>query len=207
MGRWRRSGSMARPPMVLRTGVVLRTAEVADAPALTELWAEHLRPGSHAAQVDDMRTAIAASALDEDARMVVAEVDGEVLGVLHVRAAAASPVNLEQVAQVYGPLVQDDGQRRGVGSALMDAAVTFAEERGIPHMVSAALSASRDSNRFFARLSMGPRAVLRVASTHAVRQRLGAGRSPRGAAALATTRNIDRVLAARRGRRQSRAAS
>lgn len=192
---------MVRPP------VVLRTAGVADADALTALWTEHLRPGSRAAQLEDMQAAIVAAELDDGARMVVAEADGEILGVLHVRVAPASPVNLELVAQVYGPLVRDDRERRGVGTALMDAAVVFAEERGIAHVVAAALSASRDSNRFFARLSMGPRAVLRVASTHGVRQRLGSGRTPRGVVGSITTRNIDRVVAARRGRRQSRAAS
>lgn len=192
---------MARP------AVVVRTAVVADADALTSLWADHLRPGTPASQLDDIRDAILAAERDERARMVVAEADGQVVGVLHVRAAPASPVSPEHFAQVYGPLVREDQQRRGVGSVLMDAAVLFAEERGIGYVSSAALSASRDSNRFFARLSMGPRAVLRVASTHAVRQRLGMGRASRGTAGLVTTRNIDRVLAARRVRRQSRAAS
>lgn len=192
---------MARP------SIVVRTAVAADADVLTSLWFEHLRPGSPAAQLEDMRSAIVAAELDGTARMVVAEIASQVVGALHVRSVSASPVNGEQVAQIYGPLVSDVHQRRGVGSALMDATVGFAEEQGIGYLSSAALSASRDSNRFFARLSMGPRAVLRVASTHAVRQRLGTWRVPRGTTGVATTRNIDRVLAARRVRRQSRAAS
>ena len=43
----------------------------------------------------------------------------------------------------------------------MEAAVTYAEERGIAHVATAAVSGSRDANRFFARLALGPHAVLR----------------------------------------------
>lgn len=191
---------MARP-------VTVRTAVVSDAVALTALWADHLRPGHIAAQTEDVRAAITEAAVDQDTCMVVAECDGEVLGVVHVRAATASPVNPDAVVQVYGPLVHDDHRRRGVGSVLMERAVTFAEDRGIAQVTTAALSASRDSNRFFARLAMGSWAVLRVASTSGLRQRLSSVRAPRGAAPVGTTRHIDRVLAARRGRRQSRTAS
>ena len=188
---------MARP-------VVVRTAVPDDAEVLTELWTEHLRAGPPASQVEDVRAAIIEAESESDIRMVVAEVDGEVLGVVHVRAATASPVNPDPVVQVYGPLVHDDHRRRGVGSALMEVAVVFAEERGIAVVTTAALSASRDSNRFFARLAMGPRAVLRVATTYGLRQRLSSARAPRGVTPVGTARNIDRVLAARRGRRQSR---
>lgn len=188
---------MARP-------VVVRTAVPDDAEVLTQLWTEHLRVGGPASQVEDVRAAIVQATQETDIHMAVAEADGEVLGVVHVRAAAASPVNPDLVVQVYGPLVHDDHRRRGVGSALMETAVVFAEERGIAVVTTAALSTSRDSNRFFARLAMGPRAMLRVATTYGLRQRLSATRAPRGITPLGTTRNIDRVLAARRGRRQSR---
>ena len=191
---------MARP-------VVVRAAVVGDAETLTALWVEHLRPGTPASQVDDVRAAILDAEVSDDVRMVVAEADGQVLGVVHVSEAPASPVNPDPVVQVYGPLVHDDHRRRGVGSALMEIAVVFAEERGIASVTTAALSSSRDSNRFFARLSMGPKAVLRVATTHGLRQRLTSGRAPRGVTPTGTTRHIDRVLAARRVRRQSRTAS
>jgi len=190
-----------------RASVVVRTAVPADAGVLAILWAEHLRPGTRVTQVDEMRSTVAAAEVDDAARLVVAEVDGEVVGSLHVRATVLSPVNPELMVQAFGPQVRPDLQRRGVGTALMEAAVAFAEERGIQYVSSAALSTSRDSNRFFARLSMGPKAVLRVSTTHGVRQRLGVGRTTRGSGSLASTRNIDRVLAARRGRRASRVAS
>jgi GNAT superfamily N-acetyltransferase len=93
-------------------------------------------------------------------------------------------------------------QRRGVGSALMEAAVTWAEELGIAHVATAAVSGSRDANRFMARIALGPYAVLRVATTHAVRTRLTAHRRP---AQSSGGRQLTQVLAARRSLRRSRA--
>ena len=54
-----------------------------------------------------------------------------------------------------------------------------------------------------ARIALGPYAVLRVATTHAVRSRLSAHRRPRPAPA--NGRQLTQVLAARRSLRRSRA--
>ncbi|WP_241901705.1 hypothetical protein [Nocardioides houyundeii] len=75
------------------------------------------------------------------------------------------------------------------------------------YVATAATSSSRDSNRFFARLAMGPLAVLRVAPTHTVRQRLNALRPARSRVAQSSNRHIDKVLAARRVRRGDRVSS
>ena len=105
--------------------------------------------------------------------------------------------------RALSPHVLPRFQRRGVGSALLDASVAWAEELGIGHLVTAAVAGSRDANRFMARLALGPYAVLRVASTHAVRTRLTAQRRP---AQSSGGRQLTQVLAARRSLRRSRAA-
>lgn len=186
-----------------RATVVLRAAVPQDAEALRELWIEMLRPTSGAEQLADVVAVIEEADADPDARVVVAEVDGRVVGAVHLRCAPITALNLDRMVRAFAPHVSPDHQRRGVGSALMESAVTFAEERGIPYVGAAALSSSRDANRFFARLAMGPRAVLRVASTHGLRQRLSASRPSRGAGAT-SSRHIDKVLAVRRGRRGAR---
>ena len=89
-----------------------------------------------------------------------------------------------------------------VGAALMEAAVTWAEEHGVTHVATAAVSGARDANRFMARLALGPYATLRLATTHAVRSRLSAGRR---SATNGTPRQVTQVLAARRSLRRSRA--
>ena len=185
-----------------RSTVLLRPALESDAVVLRELWSDLLRPTTREEQVDDVRGIVAAGLGDPDTRIVVAEIDGEVVGAVHLRVCPVSTLNLDRMVRVFAPHVMPGHQRRGVGSALMDAGVSFAEERGIAFVGAAALSVSRDANRFFARLSLGPRAVLRVASTHGVRQRLSGSRPTRAAAS--TTRHIDKVLAARRGRKATR---
>ncbi len=76
-----------------------------------------------------------------------------------------------------------------------------AEELGIGHVATAAPAGSRNGNRFMARLSLGPLAVVRVASTHAVRAKLTA-LAPR-AKRSNTGRPVGQVLAARRSLRHT----
>ena len=78
---------------------------------------------------------------------------------------------------MISPHVLPDFRRHGIGSALMQAAVEFAEELGIAH-VGTAVPPARDSNRFMARLSLGPAATLRVAPTGSVKNRLFASHRP-----------------------------
>lgn len=180
--------------MITRNAVVLREAVTADAEVLVAVWAGVLRRGEPGQQVDDVRRVIADAAADPDSRLVVAEFDGQVAGAVYLRASTVSPINLEPVVLTLSPHVLPDHRRRGVGRALMDAAVSWAEERGIGHMATATASGARDANRFMARLAMAPQAVLRVAPTSAVRSKV----SPSGRA----NRQLTQVLAARRSQRQ-----
>ena len=86
----------------------------------------------------------------------------------------------------------------------MEAAVAFAEELGIGHVGTAVNPGARDSNRFMARLGLGPAATLRVAPTGAVKGRLqaqrpGLGRAPRPA----TSRRCSPPAVPRAGRQPS----
>ena len=114
-----------------------------------------------------------------------------------------SALNLEPVVRALSPHVLPPFQRHGIGSALMDAAVSWAEELGIAHVATAAVAGSRDANRFMARIALGPYAVLRVATTHAVRTRLS--RAPPARCHGTGGRQLTQVLAARRSLRRSRA--
>ncbi|MEZ5092414.1 GNAT family N-acetyltransferase [Nocardioides sp.] len=183
-----------------RSSVVLRDATAADAPALAELWHDVLRRADPAEQEADLVTLI--GRLDpQSERLVVAEYDGEVAGAVMLKATTATPLNLEPLVQAVSPHVLPAYRRRGVGRALVEAAVVFAEERGIGHVGSGALSASRDANRFLARLGLGPQAVLRAGPTATVRSRLDALKPTKSRA-----RQISQVLAVRRSQRHRDAA-
>jgi GNAT superfamily N-acetyltransferase len=185
-----------------RSLVSLRSALPSDAPLLVELWAEVIRRADHEEQVADLLSVIEKAAEAPDERLVVAEHDGEPAGAVHLQVTTLSPLNLERVVLAISPHVLPQYRRRGVGRALMDAAVSYAEERGVAHVATAAASGSRDANRFMARLALGPQAVLRVASTHAVRSKLTAQRP---ALQRSGGRQLPQVLAARRSLRRNQA--
>lgn len=178
-----------------RSPITLRDATLADVEVLVEVWQDVLRRVERHEQAADLTHVIERvdPALE---RLLVAEYDGQVAGAVYLRATTATPLNLEPLVQAVSPHVLPAYRRRGVGRALMEAAATFAEERGIGHVGSGALSVSRDANRFLARLGLGPQAVLRAGATATLRSRLEALRPGQGRA-----RQISQVLAARRSQR------
>jgi GNAT superfamily N-acetyltransferase len=187
-----------------RTPVCVRAAVADDLPVLRELWGDILRRGSSDEQLSDLRQVLAAVQDDRDQAIVVAEYDGQVAGAIHLSATTLTPLNLEPAVLAVSPHVLPDFRRHGVGSALIEAAVRFAEAHGIGTLSTAAVSSSRDANRFMARLSFTPQATLRAATTVAVRAKLSARRSAgRSATRQGGSRHIDRVLAARRISREN----
>jgi GNAT superfamily N-acetyltransferase len=182
-----------------RSPVGLRDATLTDAERLAELWQPFLRRGGADDQLHDLATAIERLGDRPGERLLVAEYDGVFAGAAFLKTGTYSPVNPEPVLQVHNTAVVPAFRRRGIGKALVEAAVTWAEELGIGHVGTAAASGSRETNRFMARLALGPQAVLRVAPTQAVRARL-ASRSP-------STRQVTQVLAVRRSLRHTRSMS
>ncbi len=178
-----------------RTPVNVRAAEAADATVLRDLWTEILRRGTPDEQLADVRGVIADCEGREDRRIAVAEFDGQVAGAVLLEATTLSPLNLEPTVLAISPHVLPAFRRRGVGTALMDAATRFAETQGVGTVATAAMVNSRDTNRFMARLSFASQATLRASTTSAVRAKLSARRS---ATRQRGSRHIDKVLAARR---------
>ena len=169
--------------------------------SLRELWEPTLRRGAIDVQLTDIAHVVAESLRSDTQSVVVAEHEGQVVGCVFLMATTLTPLNLEPAVLTLSPHVAPHFRRRGVGSALMEAAVRFAEQRGIAHIITAASADSRDGNRFMARLSLSPLAMLRVASTQSVRSRVSS-RRPAARPGASTSRQIDRVLAARRIRRE-----
>ena len=114
-------------------------------------------------------------ALEDPTRELVVVVDDadEPLGMaLFTVAPANALVDLPAVHMSHA-VVGDRHKRRGAGRALVCAAATYAEQRGIEQLVVSVHPGSRDANRFFARLGFAPLAVRRTAPVAAVRRRLG----------------------------------
>lgn len=187
-----------------RTPVTLRCATSADAPFISDLWGDLVRRADAGDQAADIEQVIATAEASPEQRLVIAEYDGVPAGAVLLRLTTLSPVNLEPVVLSFAPTVVEEFRRRGLGRALMEAAVGFAEELGVTTLATAAISASRDGNRFMARIGFTSQAVLRVANAHVVRAKLSA-QVPASQRTAAGQRSLGQVLAARRSIRRSQA--
>ncbi len=197
---------MARPPLRVRA------ATPDDLPALLELGGElreRLLPGE-GTRSRDPGSAVAlalsaryAEALADRRRHLVVVVDAgrgvrtdgrpaeEVLGMALFTVAPANALLDHPAVHVDHAVVADRHRRRGAGRALVAAAASFAEERGVDQLVVSVHPGSREANRFFARLGFAPLATRRSATVGAVRRRLAS--AGEGTA-------LDTALRRRRGR-------
>ena len=156
-----------------RSLVFLRDALPADAETLAELWVDVMRRGDEAERLADLVRVVETAGQDPDQRLLVAEYDGRIAGGVHLRLTTVSPLNLDTSVQVMSPQVFPEFRRHGVGRALMDAAVGWAEERGASHLATAAASG------FVARNAASASSAPAVTSTSGFRSR---SRSPVAAA-------------------------
>lgn len=195
-----------------RSSVQVRDAVPEDADALVQIWSDTRRTGAERvpersegrSPVAEAASAVARIAADPDERLIVGVVDGAVVGATHLVRARLSPIHSETAIQLAHLHVLDGHRRHGVGRALVEAAVTWAEEKDTTHVLAAASAHSRDANRFMARLGLTQIATVRGASVGAIRARLPV-EPPAGA--MATSRNhrtVGQVLAQRRLQRRSR---
>lgn len=180
-----------------RQPVAMRQASIGDVPFLVELWADLLRRTDRQEQVHDLELIVKEAAESPERRLLVAEYAGEPAGAVLLRVVPMSPLNLEPSVQAVAPHVTPSFRGKGIGSALMEAAVLWAEDLGVSHISTAAASSSRTANRFMARLSLGPQAVLRASTTSLVRAKLTA-LQPVKSLPDPTAPRRHRLLAARR---------
>ena len=188
-----------------RSQVVLRQAVREDAPFLAELWSTSLRRGESEAQLADVVEVIAVAGASPVQRLVVAEYDERPAGAVLLHVGTVSSLNLEPTVRVLSPSVVPELRRHGVGHALLEAALSFADEHGVASLATAVAPGARDSNRFMARLGFSALATYRIAPTSAVRARVR-GQRPAAVATGSPNRAATRVIAARRSLRRSRAA-
>lgn len=186
-----------------RSPVVIRDADPADAPALVAMWTGFGpldTPGRERVSADEAERAVVRLQTDPAERLLVAVLQGGVVGMAHLRRAPVSPISEEDAVHVGYLHVLGPYRRRGIGKQLLEAAADWAEEKDSRHIVASVAASSRDSNRFLARLGMAQVAVVRAASVAGLRTRLAP--SPVKARAVRTN-----VVATRRLMRRSHATS
>lgn len=169
---------MARTPASRH--LVVRDAVADDAAELVTLWAGLVAegiPGGRAAEPPSeaaVRDRLAGLAAAPDRRLLVA-VDAEhgAVGAMHLVSQPLTPLHDEVAVRICYLHVAPPARRRGVGHALLGAALAWAEQLDAAHVVADASPTAREMNRFLARLGFGQLLVQRSASVPALRRRLG----------------------------------
>ncbi|MEO5652837.1 MAG: GNAT family N-acetyltransferase [Marmoricola sp.] len=177
----------------------IREAVPSDAESLLGLWSVTVRSNDTSPRsISDAENALATLVAEPDSRMLVAEVEGEIVAAVQLTRGPISPLVLESALHTSFLLVDPQHRRRGYGHALMEAAVSWAEEKDVAQ-ITAISDPARDTNRFLARLGLAPMAHVRHTTTAALRKKLS---SDRGRSAHGGNRHLVQVLAQRRSMRR-----
>jgi GNAT superfamily N-acetyltransferase len=175
----------------------IRDAGPQDAAELLDLWADSARSGMHTLRAqEDAERALANLAADPDQRLLVAESDDRIVAAMKLSRGPISPLALESVLHTSFLVVRPEYRRHGYGHALLDAALSWAEEKDI-HDVTAITDGNRETNRFFARLGLSTLGTMRRSSVAGLRKKLSSERRHHGG-----NRHLVEVLAQRRSMRR-----
>jgi ribosomal protein S18 acetylase RimI-like enzyme len=143
--------------------VLIRKAVIADLPALGRLGALLLRthydfdpqrfiaPDDHADE--GYAWFLGTQLRREDVAIFVAERDGEVLGYVYAGIEPHSWKELrEEAGFIHDIVVDERGRRTGIASALMERAIEWLRERGMPRVVLGTAERNDVAQRLFAAL-------------------------------------------------------
>ncbi|HEX7718049.1 MAG TPA: GNAT family N-acetyltransferase, partial [Marmoricola sp.] len=165
-----------------------------DAAELLGLWTFSGRADQSPRPVEEAASALAQVAVAPDERMLVGLVAGRLVAAIHLRRAPLSPLHTESVVHTSHLVVHPDHRRRGFARAMLDAALSWAEEKDVSHITAISASNARDTNRFLARLGLGTAWTVRIGSAATMRRKL----TPEVMRSQEARRQLGRVLAQRR---------
>ncbi len=155
-----------------------REATEGDVLAMDELWDELRRhvgrvgPFGPPASAVAIRERLESLRTDPAHRVIVAEIDGVVVGLAVLSRMPVTPISDVETVQISFMHVRDDRRRRGVGRAIVSAAAGFASDVGCDYVSVGVFPGARESNRFFARLGFSPLVMRRAITTTALKRRL-----------------------------------
>lgn len=186
-----------------RPAVVVRDARPDDLAQLMIMWDELRTMGSRLDRVipasgeAGVLERLESVSRDPSSCALVAVVGEEVAGMVVLTATAYAPLFEQRAVHAHYLHVRDGFRRRGVGKALLTAAVSFADDTDAEHVITSVLPQMRDTQRFYARLGFGPVVVRRSVPVSVLRRRLAGTSAPSSA---------DHLVARRRSLRRLRAA-
>ena len=173
--------------MGTRAQIVLRDADREDAAALVHLWSECAAVGAernveaftHQSLWREPGIAEAAEAIELNLarpgkRIMVALIEGEIVGATVCDLSTLTPISLTRVLLVTEIQVSPRFRRRSVASSLLSAVSAYGEEHHCQIVVAAIPAQAREPNRYLTKLGFTQIAVLRAISPTKLQSRLGA---------------------------------
>ena len=165
----------------------VRQATPEDLPALVVLFQElermqrdwrvfTPRPGFYDEVGEKYRAAMAARG---DAVVLVAEDEGEVVGMAYGEVRVPSRFSDERALEISGVVVRGGYRGKGVGRELVREAARFATEHGITWVELKTFAPNRGAMEFWERLGFTPRVVQLTSATDALVARLDSDEGPR----------------------------
>ncbi|MCI0689968.1 MAG: GNAT family N-acetyltransferase [Sporichthyaceae bacterium] len=155
----------------------IRATRSDDLTDLADMWTELQEAGGRLARAlgrGDFGQRLAEMAKYRNGRLLVAEIDGELVGMAFVLNQSLVPM-VETVGVHVGFIhVRSAHRGRGVGKSLIAGVLDYADEVGAAQVSVAVDPNMRDANRFFARLGMRPLMTHRSTSVSVLRRRLAA---------------------------------
>ena len=148
--------------------ITVRDIAVDDLPALMPLW-EEIQADNAGLDVSALISRIEL-AESENFRLLVAWDGDDAVGITMVTMADVGTWTELSAVQLSGLHVLAKARHRGVGKALLNAALVCADNWGCANLVVTVPPASREANRFFARLGFAPIATKRIVDTEALRR-------------------------------------
>ncbi|RNI17286.1 GNAT family N-acetyltransferase [Flexivirga caeni] len=158
-----------------RSAVQVTRVTYGDEDSFVQLWRDSkLADGHTEDQIDRaLREGRLTRACERpDVRIFAASVDGDPVGFTIVMSGPVSALQDTLAVWVDVLWVRPGRRQRGVAGALLQAVATYAEHIGAPEIVSCVPSASRDANRFFARLGFASVVTERMTTPAALHRRL-----------------------------------
>lgn len=171
--------------MSARPHIVLRDADREDASALVALWTECAGASSDEGSEAFTQQALwrepgiaeAASALElslsrPDKRIIVALIDGEIVGATVCDISTLTPINLTRILIVTEIQVSPRYRRKSVASTLLSAAASYGEDHNCEIVLAAIPVHSREPHRYLTKIGFNQVAVLRAIQSSKLRSRL-----------------------------------
>ncbi len=132
----------------------IRKTREADLPALGGLYAELDLAGfgGHACGLRELRTAFRSIARNRDHHLLVAELDGEIVGTLHVLIFRHLGHGVRPAAIVENVVVQGAQRSRGIGERMLEAARAIAKRERCYKIALTSNVQRHRAHRFYERL-------------------------------------------------------